>query len=162
LRRSDLLRAQWQLVMRKPIWLAVFAACFATSLVRSWPLAPAGKNVIAIASALLTAFLFTALGVLLAYLFAMPAMWIRLRSTPGALGKHLYEVGEDGLREVSDSREVRVAPGHAHRLIRTRSHIVAVTSLGAGCVLTRRDFVDTAAYDDFWKAMQPLVGAKKS
>ncbi len=156
------MRALWQIALRSWFWLILFAVCLSVALFHLLNPAPAFSLGISLLIALGAATLATAVAMLLNFIILAPIMLNRLRRTPGVLGEHLFEVSDEGLREVTGIREVRVAPGNARRLIRTRNIIIAVISARAAFLLPRRDFADAAAYDDFWKALQPLARAKKN
>ena len=150
------------MILRMRIWWLLFAGCFATSIYYLVNRTPRQDLVIGGAAALLTSLLFTAAAILLVYSIVAPLMLVRLRSRPGVLCEHAFEVSEEGLREVTSVSEIRVAPGNVRRLMRTRSHIIVQVSTRGAFLMPRRDFADGPAYEEFWKGLQPLVAAKKS
>lgn len=162
LRRRDLLRAQFQMIRRLRIFWMLFVAMVALSawqLYRSSPLpeiwyVPVGLVV--------PATLVVAAAVLLTYAVVAPLMWMRLRRARGVIGEHAFELNADGLRETTEAGETRVAWGSARRVFRTRAYLFALLHGRGAFLFPRRAFADTAAYDEFWNALQPLAGKKKS
>ena len=161
LRLRDLLRAQFQMVRRMPVFKLLFVALLAWNAwlwYRSSPpagLVPAGAFI-------LTAVLFTGAALLATYAVAAILMLGRLGSTPGVLGEHVFEITADGLREVTQVSEIRIAWGAARKVFRTRSFLFALVHARGAFLFPRQAFADSPAYDEFWNALQPLAGKKNS
>jgi hypothetical protein len=157
LRRRDLLRAQFQMVRRMPVFKLLFVASLAYGawiLFNSAP--PPGILLGALAGVAVSALIVGA-AVLMTYAVAATIMLIRLGSTPGVLGEHTFEITEDGLREVTEVSEIRVAWGSAKKVFRTRSFLFALVHARGAFLFPRSAFADRTAYDEFWKALQPLA-----
>lgn len=161
LRRRDLLRAQFQMIRRMRVfkWLFVAIVLYgAWDWYSSAPRAPWYLGAAApIAAAIVTGSL-----LLLTYLVTAPLMLLRLRKTPGVLGEHAFEITPDGLRDVTPVSEIRVAWGNARKVFRTRTFLFALIRDRGACLFPRRAFPDSAAYEEFWNGLQPLVAKKVS
>jgi hypothetical protein len=156
LRRRDLLRAQFQMVRRMRVFKLLFAALVLYAVwdwYSSTPRPPWYLGVAApIGAALITGALLA-----LTYLVVALLMLMRLRKMPDVLGEHAFEITPEGLREVTAASEVRVAWGSARKVFRTRSFLFALTRQRGAFLFPRRAFADAGAYDEFWKALQPLA-----
>jgi hypothetical protein len=164
LRRRDLLRAQFQMIRRMRIFKLLFLA-FLSVGVWDWyryPPLPKMPLYLWTGEVLLVALMVTCAAILLVFLIAAPFMLLRLRKTRGVLGDHSFEITPEGLREVTDSSEVRVSWGSARKVFRTRSFLFALIQDRGAFLFPRRSFADSAAYDEFWKGLQPLAGKKVS
>lgn len=163
LRRRDLLRGQWHVILRDRIWIAVFIVSLGLSIYLLWDLRKAAhawffsdSNAVLAALAFALASLLTAAGVVFRYLCAAPLLLWRLMNAPSLLGEHTFEISESGLREITELGETRIAFGHARRVFRTRSFLFVLLAPRT-LLLPRRDFADAGVYREFWKALQPLA-----
>src|SRR5690348_7804485 len=105
LRRRDLLRAQFQMLRRKRFFkllFVVFAVIGVWDLYFSTP-RPERYYFIAVASVAPAVIMSSLL--LLTYLVVASLMLLRLRRTPGVLGKHSFEIDSECLREVTNGGE---------------------------------------------------------
>lgn len=161
LRRRDLLRAQFQMVRRMPVFKLLFVALLAYNA-WLWYRTTPPTGITGAVVGLIVSLLFTVSAVLIVYAVAAPLMLYRLRNAPGVLGEHSFEITEDGLREVTEVSEIRVAFGSAKKVFRTRSFLVALIHSRGAFLFPRRAFADSSAYDEFWNALQPLAGKKNS
>jgi hypothetical protein len=161
LQRRDLLRAQFQLVCRARVFRVLFVALL---LYAAWDMfdSDSVSRVIGGLAALAMAALITFAAILIVYAFASARLLLRLRRTRGVLGEHRFELGADGLRELSESGETRLAWGSARKLLRTRSFLFVFVRPASLLLLPRRNFPDREAYADFWNRLQPLVAKKIS
>jgi hypothetical protein len=161
LRRRDLLRAQFQMIRRMPFFKLLFVALLASNT-WYWYRTTPPTGILGAVIAIGTALLLTAAVMFVVFVIAAALMLNRLRSTPGVLGEHRFEITEEGLREVTEVSEIRVAFGSARKVFRTRSFLVALIHSRGAFVFPRRAFADSSAYDEFWNALQPLAGKKNS
>jgi hypothetical protein len=164
LRRRDLLRAQFQMIRRMRVFKLLFLAILAVG-VWDWyryPSIPEMPWYLWTGEALLGALLITCAAILLVFLIVAPLMLLKLRKTPGVLGEHSFEITPEGLREMTAVSEIRVGWGSARRVFRTRSFLFALIQDRGAFLFPRRAFPDSAAYDEFWKGLQPLAGKKVS
>ena len=161
LRRRDLLRAQFQMIRRMRVFKFLFAAFV---LYGAWQWYTARELIpwFLGVSTVISAIVITLVMILLTYAVVAPLMLLKLRRTPGVLGEHSFEITPDGLREVTDVSEIRVAWGSASKVFRTRSFLFALIESRGAFLFPRRSFADGAAYDEFWNALQPLAGKKNS
>jgi hypothetical protein len=164
LRRRDLLRAQFQVIRRMRIFKFLFLAFLAFG-VWDWyryPPIPEMPWYLWTGEVLLAASLITGAAILLVFLIVAPLMLLRLRKTRGVVGEHSFEITPEGLREVTDVSEIRVAWGSARKVFRTRSFLFALIHDRGAFLFPRHAFSDSAAYDEFWKGLQPLAAKKVS
>ncbi len=161
LRRRDLLRAQFQMIRRMPVFKLLFVALLAWNAWLWFSTSPT-PGIAAAFAHLLTAVLFTGAALLITYGIAVILMLKRLGSTPGVLGEHAFEITQDGLREVTEVSEIRVAFGAARKVFRTRSFLFALVNSRGAFLFPRHAFADSSAYEEFWNALQPLAGKKNS
>jgi hypothetical protein len=161
LRRRDLLHAQFQMIRRMRVFKILFVASLAAAGWRSYQVA-SGFDALGVMAALLTAVLFTVAALVVTYAIVAPLMLLRLRTTPGVLGEHVFELTPEGLRDVTELSEIRVSWGSARRVFRTRSFLFALVRERGAFLFPRRAFADSGAYDDFWNGLQPLVAKKIS
>jgi len=155
LRRRDLLRAQFQMIRRMRIFKLLFIASLIAAAWRAWH-SPGPVWLDALA-AVVTPLLITTAAIIITYAIVAPRLLLRLRRARGVLGEHVFEITPDGLREATDAGETRVAWGNAEKMMRTRSYLLVRIHARGFFVFPRRAFADRAAYDDFWKGLQPLV-----
>jgi hypothetical protein len=161
LRRRDLLRAQFQMICRMRIFKLLFVAFL---LYGAWDLYYSKPSVpwyLQVAVPVMAAVISGSL-LLLTWLVVAPLMLLKLRKTPGVLGEHSFEITPEGLREVTTVSEIRVAWGNARRVFRTRTFLFALIRDRGAFLFPRRAFPDSAAYDEFWNGLQPLVAKKVS
>jgi hypothetical protein len=156
LRRRDLLRAQFQMIRRMPVFKLLLVALLVSNA-WYWYRTTPPTGVLGAVIAVGTALLLTAAIVLVVYLIAAALMLNRLRSTPGVLGEHTFEITGDGLREVTEVSEIRVAWGSAKKVFRTRSFLFALINARGAFLFPRHAFPDATAYEEFWKALKPLA-----
>jgi hypothetical protein len=156
LRRRDLLRAQFQMVRRMLFFKLLFVAMLASNA-WYWYRTTPPTEILGAVIAVGTALLFTAAAVFLVYAVTATMLLVRLRGTSGVLGAHTFELTDDGLREVTEVSEIRVARGSARKVFRTRTFLVAMIHERGAFLFPRHAFADGAAYDEFWKALQPLA-----
>jgi hypothetical protein len=161
LRRRDLLRAQFQMLRRKRIFAMLFIAMLAVS---AWDLHRFGSlpGNYAVAALVLTPTLIVAVAILASFAIIAPLMLVRLGRTRGVLGEHAFEITDQGLREITEAGETRVAWGAARRVFRTRAFLFAVIHSRGIFLFPRRAFANASAYDEFWNALQPLARKKNS
>ena len=164
LRRRDLLRAQFQMIRRMRIFKLLFLAFLCVG-VWDWYRYPSATEMpwyLWAGEVLLGALLVTCAAIVLVFLIAAPLMLLRLSRTQGVLGDHSFEITPEGLREVTDASEIRVSWGSARKVFRTRSFLFALIQGRGAFLFPRRAFADSAAYDEFWNGLQPLVAKKVS
>jgi Na+/melibiose symporter-like transporter len=160
LSRKDLLRAQFQVVRRLRVFKMLFVAMVlvATYLtMNSFP----QPGALGVFSAFVVAALITICAILITYLVAAVRLLVKLPAAKGALGAHQFALDDDGLRELTDSNEMRVAWGHAKQVFRTRTFVFVLVRKPTILLIPRRAFADRRADAQFWNALQPLVAQKE-
>jgi hypothetical protein len=139
LRPSELLGATFRLMRRLRIFKLLLLA---TLLAAAWQARDSFSNqiVLAIVAVPLTALLFTAAAVVLAFLVQAAIVSVRLCRDPSVLGPREYTIAPEGLRIRAGAQAQVVPRGQVSKLIRTRRTQLVGLSGRALHILPRRCF----------------------
>jgi len=160
LSRNDLLRAQFQVVRRLRVFKMLFVAMLLVAAYLALTSYPQ-PGALGVLSAFVVAALITICAILITYLVVAIRLLAKLPAAKGVLGPHEFALDDDGLRELTDCNEMRVAWGHARKVFRTRTFVFVLVQKPTILLIPRRAFADRRADAQFWNALQPLVAQKE-
>ncbi len=154
--RADLARMTIGLSIRHRstyiTWLVL--AMIVIALVIVWKGLP--QNLSSWVDLLLSASIGATAGILVSFLFCLTSILFMTSKSVGVLGRHTYEVRDDGLLETTVANETLIKWGGAQDLRRTRHYLMIGVTTMLYHVIPTRSFSNEIACENFWHAIQRL------
>jgi hypothetical protein len=162
LTRLDYALGVFRMSSRHPVNLFVFGVAFLWLAVEQWMKMNRGKDSVVIAIVIIVAFLM----VVVLYVFAVSVtvlgMALIARGEGGVLGEHTYRFVDAGLMQSTSIHETLMKWGGVRSVVRTPRYIYVRVNRISFHIIPRRHFLEAAADEQFWNALQPLVAKKVS
>jgi hypothetical protein len=162
LNRLDYALGVFRMSSRHPVNLFVFGAVFLWLAVEQWMKMDPGKDSVVIAILIIVAFLTVAIVYVFAVFVTVLGMTLIARGEGGVLGEHTYRFVDAGLMQSTSINETLMKWGGVRSVVRSRRYIYVRVNRISFHTIPRRHFLEAAADEQFWNALQPLVAKKVS
>jgi hypothetical protein len=162
LTRLDYALGVFRMSSRHPVNLFVFGAVFLWLALEQWMKMDARRDSLVITILIIVAFLTVGIVYILAVFVTVLGMALIARGEGGVLGEHIYRFVDAGLMQTTSINETLMKWGGVRSVVRTRRYIYVRVNRISFHTIPRRHFLEAAADEQFWNALQPLVAKKVS